>query len=147
MSRSVKLALAVLLLLATPALAQKKETPRQYGIGHAATPEQIAGWDIDVRPDGRAVVFTGTSPHGQGHVTAWSMIASDQTGIPMDKIDVVWGDTDLVPEGGGTRCQTAAANAPTMMTMPTTQSRCRLDFGRAQSVLILVGYTTHGMSP
>jgi carbon-monoxide dehydrogenase large subunit len=30
------------------------------------------------------------------------MIASDQTGIPMDKIDVVWGDTDLVPKGGGT---------------------------------------------
>ncbi len=57
---------------------------------------------IDVRPDGRAVVFTGTSPHGQGHVTAWSMIASDKTGIPMDKIDVVWGDTDLVPKGGGT---------------------------------------------
>ncbi|MGZ5873939.1 MAG: hypothetical protein ACXWKP_17695 [Bradyrhizobium sp.] len=57
------------------------------------------------------------------------------------------GELPAVPEGGGTRCQTAAASAPTMMTMPTTQSRCRLDFGRAQSVLILVGYTTHGMSP
>jgi carbon-monoxide dehydrogenase large subunit len=55
-----------------------------------------------VLPDGRAVVYTGTSPHGQGHVTAWSMLASDQTGIPMDMIDVVWGDTDLVPVGGGT---------------------------------------------
>jgi carbon-monoxide dehydrogenase large subunit len=30
------------------------------------------------------------------------MLASEQTGIPMDQIDVVWGDTDLVPEGGGT---------------------------------------------
>ena len=30
------------------------------------------------------------------------MIAHEQTGIPMDKIDVVWGDTDLVPVGGGT---------------------------------------------
>ena len=28
--------------------------------------------------DGRAVVYTGTSPHGQGHVTAWSMIAVDR---------------------------------------------------------------------
>jgi carbon-monoxide dehydrogenase large subunit len=30
------------------------------------------------------------------------MIASDQTGIPMDRITLVWGDTDLVPQGGGT---------------------------------------------
>jgi CO/xanthine dehydrogenase Mo-binding subunit len=30
------------------------------------------------------------------------MIASDQTGISMDNIEVVWGDTDLVPKGGGT---------------------------------------------
>jgi carbon-monoxide dehydrogenase large subunit len=57
---------------------------------------------IEVLPDGRAIVYTGTSPHGQGHVTAWSMLASEETGIPMDRIDVVWGDTDLVPVGGGT---------------------------------------------
>jgi carbon-monoxide dehydrogenase large subunit len=30
------------------------------------------------------------------------MIASEHTGIAMDKIDVVWGDTDLIPEGLGT---------------------------------------------
>jgi carbon-monoxide dehydrogenase large subunit len=30
------------------------------------------------------------------------MIASEQTGIPMDRITLVWGDTDLVPAGGGT---------------------------------------------
>jgi carbon-monoxide dehydrogenase large subunit len=57
---------------------------------------------IDVRPDGHAVVHTGTSPHGQGHVTAWAMIASSETGIPIEDIDVVWGDTDVVPAGGGT---------------------------------------------
>jgi carbon-monoxide dehydrogenase large subunit len=57
---------------------------------------------IEVTPEGRAVVYTGTSPHGQGHVTSWSMIAADETGIDMDDIDVVWGDTDLVPIGGGT---------------------------------------------
>jgi carbon-monoxide dehydrogenase large subunit len=83
--------------------------PVQLGIGVSCYVEITGGVPpfgdearIDVRPDGRAVVFTGTSPHGQGHVTAWSMIASDKTGIPMDKIDVVWGDTDLVPVGGGT---------------------------------------------
>ena len=57
---------------------------------------------IEVRRDGKAVIHTGTSPHGQGHVTAWAMLASEQTGIPMDDIDVVHGDTDRVSRGGGT---------------------------------------------
>jgi carbon-monoxide dehydrogenase large subunit len=57
---------------------------------------------IEVLDDGQAIIYTGTSPHGQGHETAWAMIASDKTGIPMDRITLVWGDTDLVPAGGGT---------------------------------------------
>ena len=57
---------------------------------------------VEVLDDGRAVVYTGTSPHGQGHDTAWSMLVQEQTGIPMDRIELVWGDTDLVPIGTGT---------------------------------------------
>jgi carbon-monoxide dehydrogenase large subunit len=82
---------------------------KQLGIGVSVYVEITGGVDpfgehakIEVLDDGRAVVYTGTSPHGQGHVTAWSMLAHEQTGIPMDKIDLVWGDTDLVPTGYGT---------------------------------------------
>jgi len=81
---------------------------QQLGIGVSVYVEITSGGTnhedarIEVLPDGRAIVYTGTSPHGQGHVTAWSMIASEHTGIPMDKIDVVWGDTDIIPEGLGT---------------------------------------------
>ncbi|HTT50865.1 MAG TPA: xanthine dehydrogenase family protein molybdopterin-binding subunit [Streptosporangiaceae bacterium] len=57
---------------------------------------------IEVHPDGSATILTGTSPHGQGHVTVWAMLASDELGIDVDKITVRWGDTDLIPEGGGT---------------------------------------------
>jgi carbon-monoxide dehydrogenase large subunit len=57
---------------------------------------------IEVLDDGRAVVYTGSSPHGQGHDTSFSMIASAQTGIPLDHIELVWGDTDRVPSGTGT---------------------------------------------
>jgi aerobic carbon-monoxide dehydrogenase large subunit len=57
---------------------------------------------VEVHPDGSATILTGTSPHGQGHVTVWAMLASEELGIPIDKIAVRWGDTDLVPEGGGT---------------------------------------------
>ena len=57
---------------------------------------------VEVHPDGSATILTGTSPHGQGHATVWAMLASDELGIPIDKITVKWGDTDLIPEGGGT---------------------------------------------
>ena len=57
---------------------------------------------VEVHPDGSATILTGTSPHGQGHVTVWAMLASEELGIGVDKITVKWGDTDLIPEGGGT---------------------------------------------
>jgi carbon-monoxide dehydrogenase large subunit len=82
---------------------------KQLGIGVSVYVEITGGVPpfgehakVEVLDDGRAVVYTGTSPHGQGHVTSWSMLAHEQTGIPMDQIDVVWGDTDLVPQGAGT---------------------------------------------
>ncbi|MBV9557634.1 MAG: cytochrome c [Pseudolabrys sp.] len=61
MSRWVS-ALAALALLSGPALAQSKDTPKKLGIGHAADAAQIAGWDIDVRPDGQG------APPGKGSV-------------------------------------------------------------------------------
>ncbi len=81
---------------------------KQLGIGVSVYVEITGGVGsgeharIEVLDDGRAIVYTGTSPHGQGHLTAWSMLAHEQTGIPMDKIDLVWGNTDLVPQGEGT---------------------------------------------
>jgi aerobic carbon-monoxide dehydrogenase large subunit len=70
------------------------------GDGEDVPPQENA--TVEVHPDGTATILTGTSPHGQGHATAWAMLASDQLGIPVDKITLKWGDTDLVPEGGGT---------------------------------------------
>ena len=57
---------------------------------------------VEVHPDGTATILTGTSPHGQGHATVWAMLASEELGIPIGKITVKWGDTDLIPQGGGT---------------------------------------------
>lgn len=57
---------------------------------------------VEVHDDGRVTVRTGTSPHGQGHVTAWSMLVADRLGVPIDDIEVIHGDTDIVPRGVGT---------------------------------------------
>lgn len=45
---------AVCLVVASSVLAQAADAGR-YGFGRVATPQQIAGWDIDVRPDGHGV--------------------------------------------------------------------------------------------
>jgi carbon-monoxide dehydrogenase large subunit len=70
------------------------------GGGESGGPSENA--TVEIHPDGSATILTGVSPHGQGHETVWAMIASDELGIPMDKITLKWGDTDLIPEGGGT---------------------------------------------
>jgi aerobic carbon-monoxide dehydrogenase large subunit len=60
------------------------------------------GWEtstVRVLPTGKVEVVTGTSPHGQGHVTAWSQIAADALGIPFDDIQVIHGDTKMAPNG------------------------------------------------
>ena len=57
---------------------------------------------MEVRPDGSALVLTGSSNHGQGHHTAYAQIAADATGIAFDRIEVRHGDTDEVKRGGGT---------------------------------------------
>ena len=56
------------------------------------------GWDaaeIECRPDGKIVVRTGTSPHGQGHETSWSQIVADGLGVTPDDVEVLHGDTSV----------------------------------------------------
>jgi carbon-monoxide dehydrogenase large subunit len=81
----------------------------QLGIGLATYVEITAGdaadgetGKIEVHEDGTVTVFTGSSPHGQGHATAWAMLVQDELGIPMAEVTVVHGDTDAIPTGVGT---------------------------------------------
>jgi len=57
---------------------------------------------VEVHDDGTATVYTGSSAHGQGHHTAYAMIVTQELGIPMEKVEVIHGDTDLIPDGVGT---------------------------------------------
>jgi aerobic carbon-monoxide dehydrogenase large subunit len=80
---------------------------RQYGIGVSVYVEMtgMGGPEhgrVELRPDGTVVGYLGTSPQGQGHDTSFSMLLSDELGLPMDRITVVHGDTDRVASGGGT---------------------------------------------
>jgi len=66
---------------------------------------QAAFWEsamVRVHPSGSATVYTGTSPHGQGHETGFAQIAADRLGIDPENVDVLHGDTDQGPFGWDT---------------------------------------------
>jgi len=81
----------------------------QLGIGVAAYVECTAPTGlhveygaVEVHEDGTATATVGTSAHGQGHLTAFSMIISEILGIEMEKVRLVQSDTEQVPRGAGT---------------------------------------------
>ena len=94
--------------------------PVQLGIGFSTyteicgiAPSQVAaalglggaGWEaanVRMLPSGKVEVVTGTSPHGQGHVTSWSQIAADALGVSPDDVEVIHGDTASAPWGRDT---------------------------------------------
>ena len=82
--------------------------PLQMGIGIASyveTTNPMGSGDygaVEITDEGGAIIRTGSSSHGQGHHTAWAMLVSDATGIPFDKIEFRFGDTDDISRGGGT---------------------------------------------
>lgn len=51
---------------------------------------------------GSVFVYTGSHSHGQGHETTFAQIVSDKLGVPLESVEVVHGDTALVPMGMGT---------------------------------------------
>ncbi len=89
------------------------------GFGPSAFFEQfgyVGGWEsakARMNPDGSLTVSVGTSPHGQGHETAFAQVASDALGglVPLERITVVHGDTAAVQEGIGTMGSRAMAVA------------------------------------
>ncbi len=57
---------------------------------------------VVLNKQGVVTVYTGSSPHGQGHETAFAQLASEELGVPFENVRVVWGDTELIPLGVGT---------------------------------------------
>ncbi|WNV75486.1 xanthine dehydrogenase family protein molybdopterin-binding subunit [Geodermatophilus sp. DSM 44513] len=60
------------------------------------------GWEhasIRMLPTGKVEVVTGSTPHGQGHETAWSQLVADRLGVPFEDVEVLHGDTSVAPRG------------------------------------------------
>jgi carbon-monoxide dehydrogenase large subunit len=57
---------------------------------------------VRVEQSGTVMVYTGSSPHGQGEETTFAQVVADEFSIPIENILILHGDTDSTPEGRGT---------------------------------------------
>ncbi len=80
----------------------------QLGIGVSAYVEITNGINesefgaVEITADGEAIVRTGSFSQGQGHETTFAQIVAERTGLPVEKITVLKGDTDEIARGTGT---------------------------------------------
>jgi len=57
---------------------------------------------VRVEQSGTVMVYTGSSPHGQGEETTFAQIVAEEFTIPVESVMILHGDTDSTPEGRGT---------------------------------------------
>jgi isoquinoline 1-oxidoreductase len=67
--------------------------------------------------DGSFTVLTGKIEEGQGALTELTMAAAEELGVPLDRVRLVMGDTDQVPNDGAT-----AGSTTTPRTVPVVRS-------------------------
>ncbi len=80
---------------------------RLRGLGLCCYIESILGSAsedarVEFRADGTVALYVGTQSNGQGHETVLAHFLADRTGIPAERVEVIQGDSDLIPRGGGT---------------------------------------------
>jgi carbon-monoxide dehydrogenase large subunit len=72
--------------------------PSGFGLGIGLYESAL----VRVHPTGSVTVYTGASPHGQGHETGFAQIVADRLGTDPSVVEVVHGDTATGPMGLGT---------------------------------------------
>ena len=87
--------------------AASAEAGKLRGLGLAFYIESILGnqnegTTIAFAEDGMVELYVGTQSNGQGHETAFAQVLHARSGIPFEKIRFVQGDSDRIPDGGGT---------------------------------------------
>ena len=76
---------------------------------------------VTIKPEGRVDVIIGTQPAGQGHETSFAQVISDLLAVPLETVNIIMGDTDVVHAGGGTHSGRSMRHAATVFSMAATQ--------------------------
>jgi carbon-monoxide dehydrogenase large subunit len=99
-----------------------KKNGRLLGLGYAHYVESSIGSpheraEIKVLPEGRVRMVIGTQSAGQGQETSFAQVLADLLSVPMDRIYILTGDTDVVSAGGGSHSGRSMRHAATVMAM------------------------------
>lgn len=73
--------------------------------------------EITVNTDGSVNLVIGTQPSGQGHETSFGQVAADLTGLSLESINIILGDTKIVTVGGGTHSGRSMRHAATVIAL------------------------------
>ena len=73
--------------------------------------------EITVNTDGSVDLVIGTQPSGQGHETSFGQVAADLTGLSLESINIILGDTKIVTVGGGTHSGRSMRHAATVIAL------------------------------
>jgi carbon-monoxide dehydrogenase large subunit len=95
---------------------------RLLGIGLANYVESSIGSpkeraEITITPQGQVNIVIGTQPSGQGHETSFAQVAADLLGVPVETVNIIMGDTDVVSVGGGSHSGRSMRHASTVMSL------------------------------
>jgi carbon-monoxide dehydrogenase large subunit len=71
--------------------------------------------DLSVRAEGHVTAYIGTQASGQGHETAFAQVVADRLGLPLDEVQVLFGDSDRLPVGGGSHSDRSMRLAGTIL--------------------------------
>jgi len=81
---------------------------------------------VRVEPTGRVQIYTEVSPHGQGTETTFAQIVADELGVPLEDVQVLHGDTDMLPSGQGTFASRGLAIGGSAMYVGLQQARQKM---------------------
>ncbi|AYG63505.1 xanthine dehydrogenase family protein molybdopterin-binding subunit [Rhizobium jaguaris] len=100
--------------------AEAKRRGKLLGRGFANYVESSIGSpkeraEIEIKNDGTVEVVIGTQPSGQGHETSFAQVVADMIQVPVEKVWIVFGDTDIVSVGGGSHSGRSMRHAGTVM--------------------------------
>jgi carbon-monoxide dehydrogenase large subunit len=91
---------------------------------------------MTVSANGVSVVI-GTQPAGQGHETSFAQVVADLLAVPVEKVRIILGDTDVVKAGGGTHSGRSMRHAATVFSLAAAE----LVTKAKRAVAIILGTT------
>jgi aerobic carbon-monoxide dehydrogenase large subunit len=109
---------------------RRSDEERVVGTGFGMYVERAGGLfegaDAELLPDGRLLVRSGSSPHGQGHDTTFAQIAAERFGVGIEDVELRFGDSKEVPRGVGTFASRSVAmgGSAVMQAVDALKEKC-----------------------